>query len=167
MTTVKDTTSPEATAGLITAFAIIIAMLEILILNLPPYARLIQGAIATAFNIKIGSWVIWSLQIGTGLAYALGAILLLGIQAAEVRPILLNNPSVEKYERVKWLSLVAYLLDLILGWLAWPPVADITRWWVTKSLADINYVHVVMIISTVYGFSWLTAQLKKLSQDYI
>lgn len=159
MTTVnapKGTTrTPEQTAGAITAVAVITAMGGILILNLPPYGRLVKGAIATAFNIQIWAWI----------AYLLGAVLLFGIQAAEVRPILLIHPDVDKYERVKWLSLVAYALDLLLGWFAWPPVADLSRWWVTKSLADVNFINVIMIVCTVYGFSWLAAQLKKLSKD--
>lgn len=149
------TRTPEQTAGLLTAIAILTAMIGILILNLPPYARLVRGAIATAFGFSIWIW----------LAYLLATVLLLGVQSAEVRPILLMNPDVDKYARVKWLSLVAYALDLLLGWFAWPPVADLSRWWVTKSLADVNFINVIMIVCTVYGFSWLAAQLKKLSKD--
>lgn len=151
----RNTQTPEQTAGTLTAIAILTGMTLIIALNLPPYAKLLTTAAAIAFSFTLSPWI----------AYPLGAILLLGIQAAEVRPILMTNPSVERYERVKWLSLLAYVLDLSLAILAWPIVSDFPRWWVTKSLGDINYAHLAMVVATVYGFSFLCKQLKNISQD--
>lgn len=145
----------EQTAGLLTVTALVVALAGILILNAPPYKRLVSNAFLTAFGINLWPWLSWTL----------GVIILHGIQAAEVRPIFLHNPPLEKYERIKWVSLMAYCLDLILGWFAWPPVENLSRWWVTKSLNEVNWVHMIMIICTVYGFSWLMSQLKTISKD--
>lgn len=159
MTTSKGSTKNPPTsqqgAGAMTAIAILTAQVLIIILNLRPYAQLLITAAALAFAFNLSPWI----------AYPLGAILLMGIQSAEVRPILMTNPSVEQYERVKWLSLLAYVLDLALAILAWPIVKDFPRWWVTKSLAEINYAHLAMIVATVYGFSFLTQQLKNIYKD--
>jgi len=159
MTTVNVGTgrakSPQHTATSIVAIAIMSAMAIILLLNLPPYARLLVTAAKIAFGIDLPLWI----------AYPLAVILLLGIQVAEVRILLLISPTVEQYERVKWLSLQAYALDLGLGLIAWPLVDNVARWWVTKSLAGINYPHLAMIIATVYGFGFLAKQLKNLSKD--
>lgn len=145
----------EQIAGVLTATAIAVALIGILALNAPPYKRLVQGAVLTAFRLKMWDWLAWGL----------GAVILFGIQGAEVRPIFLHNPPLEKYERIKWVSLMAYCLDLILGWFAWPPVENLSRWWVTKSLNEVNWVHLLMIVCTVYGFSWLMQQLKTISKD--
>lgn len=151
----KTPPTSEQSAGAMTAIAILTAQVLIILLNLPPYARLLITASAIAFGFRLTPWI----------AYPLGAILLIGIQAAEVRPILMENPSLAKYERVKWIALLAYVLDLALAILAWPIVKDFPRWWVTKSLGEINYAHLAMIIATVYGFSFLTQQLKNIYKD--
>jgi len=159
MTTVNVGTgrakSPQHTATSIVAIAILFAMVIILLLNLPPYARLLVTASKIAFGFNLSPW----------LAYPLATVLLLGIQIAEERVLLLVSPTVEQYERVKWLSLQAYALDLALGLIAWPLVDNVARWWVTKSLAGINYPHLAMLVATVYGFGFLAKQLKNLSKD--
>lgn len=147
---------PDQTAAAVTILASYLSMGVVIAANYRPYKRLLDGVLTRALGFTP-----WGLVSGLG-----GFILQMGIQSAEIRPLLLERPTVEQLRRASAIATLAYIADMGLAFYNhWPVKVPLEQFWVTRSLSDLDPFNVGMIIATVYGPELILRLTQALQKD--
>lgn len=147
---------PDQTAAAVTMLASYLSMGVVIAANYRPYKRLLDGVLTRALGFTP-----WGIISGLG-----GFILQMGIQAGEIRPLLMNNPTAEQLRRASAIATFAYVADMALAFYNhWPVKVPLERFWVTRSFSDLDPFNVGMIIATVYGPELILRLTQALQKD--
>lgn len=134
--------TPQESAAAFTLLAARVVMLIVVIANVPPYKRLVSDFFFTLFGVRFWQWA----------TIVIGGVLQAGVQAGEIRPLLINRKSPEQYRRITGVATICYVTDVALALYNWPPIkVSLAQFWLTKNFSDLAWLNIGMIIATVYG----------------
>lgn len=124
--------------------------------NIVPYTRLVGSLIAKVFGFKL--W--WPLAGGTGF------LLLVGIQAAEIRPLMVHRPNPEKLKRIEQVATLGFLMDAVLALVNWPVInTSLARFMAAPTLSSVNLINCLMSVAIVFGVAKLEGIIQTVQRD--
>ena len=143
---------PDAVAGNLIRFSCRVTQGAIIAMNVAPYAGLIHSLTSQVFGRDFPTFA----DAGVGF------VILVGIQAAELRPLIMHRPTPEALERAEEIANRAYAVDLLLGFLAWPPLrVSVERFVMAGSWRDLDLWNIAMIVAITFGVSALEKTIQK------
>ena len=143
---------PDAVAGNLIRISCRVTQAAIIAMNIAPYAGLIHDLTSRVFGRDFPTFA----DAGVGF------LILVGIQAAELRPLFMHRPTPEALERTEEIANRAYAIDLTLGFLAWPPLrVSLERFIMAGSWRDLDMWNIAMIIAITFGVSALEKTIQK------
>ena len=145
-TTVNTTKAPKITKDMGLAAATILAchaaQVGIIALNIGPYTNLVTATFAKGFGVDLPVFV----------SGPVGLVLLVGIQAAELRPLFLNRPKPEQERDISRNARDAFVIDAVLACINWPPISvSVARFVALPTLSAISIPNIIMIVAITYG----------------
>ncbi|MGB0560190.1 MAG: hypothetical protein ACPGVO_00085 [Spirulinaceae cyanobacterium] len=128
----------------------------IVMANVRPYSRLVTDVLAKVFGFQL-----WG-----PLSAATGFVLLLGIQAAELRPLMIHRPNPEKLKRVEQVATLGFLVDAVLALYNWPVIeVSLARFVAAPTLSSVNWINCLMAIAIVFGVAKLESIVQTVQRD--